>query len=354
MLPAFTVIYLIVAFFVTQTLELTRVVQPPGWGWAPLVAAGYVILLVLWQLLKLALDPFLDGGLSETAARVDAAMQYGSLPKLERSYLILFGLCLAACMVLVIWDAWVWLTGGLGILVFLYCRLRKGRDPIPAPVLPTPLPPLEPAAPAEATVPRHFEWTFWTEPLVGRAEHVGATVQVWQSEYDERHAEPRLAEVKDWGAYVAQGRGPTLRSLCEELRKRSEEKRLSRLHEVALALSFAQGGIRYALDEETEGQPEYPKYPVETIYDGQGDCEDKSIIAAAALRQLGHDVLLFNLPHHIALGVAFEDLPGDYEEFDGRRYYCCEATTEGAWIGYRPRWWQARPEVIPIPASLSP
>ncbi len=360
MLPAFTVIYLALSFFVVKALELTSVWKPPGWLVLTVVAAGYFGLIGLWWLLKLTVDPFLDGGLSEAARNADTAMQYGGFKQLETSYLIVFGLCLAVSLIMGIWDVWVWTVGGAAILCFLYCLVRKGRDLIPQPALPTPLPPVQPAVPAKPgeevvpapsgdTVPHQFTWTYWTEPLVGRAVQVSATVQLSQSEYDERHAEPRVPRVAEWGAYVSQGRGPTLDSLSDELRRYSTQHRLSSLHEVALALSFAQGAISYAPDEESTRQPEYPKYPVETVHDENGDCEDKSILAAAALKQLGYDVLLFNLPHHIALGVAFEDIPGDYEVFNAKRYYCCEATAEGSWIGYRPKWWRAKPDPIPIP-----
>ncbi|MEA3239703.1 MAG: PKD domain-containing protein [Candidatus Bipolaricaulota bacterium] len=47
------------------------------------------------------------------------------------------------------------------------------------------------------------------------------------------------------------------------------------------ALSFVQGGITYALD-----QPgfEYPLYPLETLVDKQGDCEDTTILYVSLLR----------------------------------------------------------------------
>jgi len=50
------------------------------------------------------------------------------------------------------------------------------------------------------------------------------------------------------------------------------------------ALSFVQGGISYALD-----QPgfEYPLYPLETLVDKKGDCEDTTILYVSLLRAQG-------------------------------------------------------------------
>ena len=49
-------------------------------------------------------------------------------------------------------------------------------------------------------------------------------------------------------------------------------------------LSFVQGGITYALD-----QPgvEYPLYPLETLVDKEGDCEDTTILYVSLLRAQG-------------------------------------------------------------------
>lgn len=69
------------------------------------------------------------------------------------------------------------------------------------------------------------------------------------------------------------------------------------------ALAFVQGGITYALD-----QPgfEYPLYPLETLVDKKGDCEDTTILYVSLLRAQGisskiaavdtdHD----NMPDHV-------------------------------------------------------
>ncbi|MFQ5887689.1 MAG: hypothetical protein ACE5HY_03230 [Candidatus Hydrothermarchaeales archaeon] len=81
---------------------------------------------------------------------------------------------------------------------------------------------------------------------------------------------------------------------------------------------------------------EYPKYPLETLVEGGGDCEDTSILYAALMKALGYDVALLDFKDHVMVGVAFRDpVPASLigkKSFDhnGRRYYTAE-TTEKYW-----------------------
>lgn len=54
----------------------------------------------------------------------------------------------------------------------------------------------------------------------------------------------------------------------------------------------------------TDGSP--PKFPIETVADGAGDCDDKAILAAALLAREGYDVSLlgFSEENHMSLGLA--------------------------------------------------
>ncbi len=55
------------------------------------------------------------------------------------------------------------------------------------------------------------------------------------------------------------------------------------------ALAFVQATITYALDP---GLFEYPRYPVETLVDLVGDCEDTAILYASLVRTLGQGALI--------------------------------------------------------------
>ena len=85
------------------------------------------------------------------------------------------------------------------------------------------------------------------------------------------------------------------------------------------------------------GYDEYPKYPIETLYEGDGDCEDSSILLASILESLGYDVLLVYYPGHVAIAVkdngSFE---GTYYSYKGKKYYYVETTSMGWKIGEIP------------------
>lgn len=91
-----------------------------------------------------------------------------------------------------------------------------------------------------------------------------------------------------------------------------------------------------AFVQQLEYQPEkgeYPKFPVETLAERGGDCEDTSILLAAMLRELGFSAVMVNPPGHMAVAVACNDCKGTAYNQDGRRYYYIETTAEGYGIG---------------------
>lgn len=98
-------------------------------------------------------------------------------------------------------------------------------------------------------------------------------------------------------------------------------------------------GSRPALLER-RGQPhavDQPKYPIQTLVDGGGDCEDFSILTASILWSLGHPVALLYLETeataHMAVGYQTDELPGCFAVNgpDDQRYVYIEAApTEAA------------------------
>ena len=126
-----------------------------------------------------------------------------------------------------------------------------------------------------------------------------------------------------------------------------------------LIISFVRN-INYSEDIESTGFDEYPKYPIETLIDGEGDCEDSAILLAAIMQAGGMSpVLLLTkptiIPGHCALGIAGEgndDLI--YYEYEGSKYYYVEATNMNLGVGhilegYKPDDFQVVP-LDPLPA----
>lgn len=122
-----------------------------------------------------------------------------------------------------------------------------------------------------------------------------------------------------------------------------------------LALSFVQKTIDYTLDNETKGCIEYWKFPVETLVEKQGDCEDTAALYAAIMKNLGYDVALIfytwkengeNLGH-MATGVHLEGNHGSYvSDSNGKRYFYCETTTAGYVVGDLPTDLTASPKSV--------
>lgn len=98
---------------------------------------------------------------------------------------------------------------------------------------------------------------------------------------------------------------------------------------------FVQDTITYQYDLDTTGEDEYPRYPIETLYERQGDCEDTSILMAALLKESGYEVGFLHLPGHLAvvLRTADDYTGGAYYEIDGHRYLYIESTASGWNIG---------------------
>lgn len=103
-------------------------------------------------------------------------------------------------------------------------------------------------------------------------------------------------------------------------------------------VKFVQDAIEYQYDSDTTGQEEYPRYPIETLYERQGDCEDTSVLMAALLKEWGYEVGLLYLPGHAAVAIRTSDTYNAtaYYEIDGHRYLFIESTGSGWSIGEIP------------------
>jgi hypothetical protein len=57
---------------------------------------------------------------------------------------------------------------------------------------------------------------------------------------------------------------------------------------------------------------EYWRFPVETLYDETGDCEDTSFLFASVAEAMGYDAVILMLPGHAAVGIASDQASGAY------------------------------------------
>lgn len=120
-------------------------------------------------------------------------------------------------------------------------------------------------------------------------------------------------------------------------------------------LRFVQGSIVYRLDNVSKGPIEYWRFPVETLVDRQGDCEDTAVLYAAIMEALNYEAALIfcsweedgEKVGHLAVGIHLEGDHGDYvEDSAGKKYYFCETTAASYNLGQLPKDFDCEPEKI--------
>jgi hypothetical protein len=150
-----------------------------------------------------------------------------------------------------------------------------------------------------------------------------------------------LCEESDRSTYV--------NSVADYIKGQVEKAGLSELDMVQFVLNFAQvPNISYEIDENCESigyQKEYMRFPNETLYDKEGDCDCKSFLVANILHSLGYNVIfmLSKKLKHAAIAVECkeewfdtigrENIDNIVLEHNGRRYVFCESTGEGNGVG---------------------
>ncbi len=124
------------------------------------------------------------------------------------------------------------------------------------------------------------------------------------------------------------------------------------VEKINFVASFVQS-IEYKNDDPENASYEYPRFPLETLKEKRGDCEDKAILTAALLESLGYNVSLIRLPQHMAVGVHLnETIPGYSYYID--KYYFLETTTLHMTLGRIPPEYQGLTNVTVYPISQRP
>jgi hypothetical protein len=172
---------------------------------------------------------------------------------------------------------------------------------------------------------RSYEWDY------------GSSSYTWEMELPRTvyRTHERRHRVYDYGAYVADEFTQQLvAGFCESVREKAVEDGFGRRETVAYVTRFVQS-LPYTPDNVSTGYSNYPRYPVETLVDETGDCEDSSLLLASLLAGLGYRVGLLEFESHLGVGVALEDGP-DNVTFDGVGYAYVETTGNGWEIGEVP------------------
>ena len=198
-------------------------------------------------------------------------------------------------------------------------------------------------------ITRHFTWSYWP---YGDYQWTWE-IQIPQALYDYYRAKPR-PPTKNYSVYVTDPRDDAYTGdLANKLKEETQRIDLDEYDTMHFAASFVQS-LAYTSDLTTTGYDEYPRYPIETLVDEGGDCEDTSILLAELLDIMGYDVVLVSLPSHVATGVSEgHGFCGTYYQHNGKRYFYLETTGEAGRIGVVPHEYASEPayiyHIVPVP-----
>jgi len=197
-----------------------------------------------------------------------------------------------------------------------------------------------------ASVDRQYAWEY-----SGRTWTLRHTFPL--DAYNRFRLLPRVSTYTAYGEYIVDpGDDETLASLIAELEDMAISAGLNVWEKLNLIIAFVQS-FRYVAEE-----GEYPRYPIETLVDGCGDCEDLALLTAAILRQIGFGVVLlaFTEEMHMAVGIRVlppEPCNAQTYEWEGDVYYYLETTGTGWTIGQMPARYTSLPDIIAV-AARSP
>lgn len=185
--------------------------------------------------------------------------------------------------------------------------------------------PLTPEPASTEVIEKEYSWRY-----DGRTWELSLSVPESIYEYYSNLERP---PTKDYSIYVTHPYDDEyLRTLIEKINFISISRDYTEMEKVNLVISFVQS-LPYTYDSVTTPYDNYPRFPLETLVDGGGDCEDSSILTAALLYGMNYDVILLGLPGHVACGVYVQDVYGYYYTMDDRKYFYLETTSQGWELG---------------------
>ena len=212
----------------------------------------------------------------------------------------------------------------------------------------------KPAEPVDTRVPnytgqvgdyteRYFEWTSYD----GRSTcymnlYIDKNVYAYYRSLD------RYYQVSDYDKYMNDKYSQeVVKALAKNLRDIQAKAGYSDYEMVLEAINFVQTCFAYQYDSDSRGEMEWPKYPLETVMDKGGDCEDTAMLLAAIIEEFGYGAVLLDYPGHIAAGVSCtNEMPGTYYNYNGKMYYYVETTGSGWKIGQVPDQYVGQPAEV--------
>ena len=200
-------------------------------------------------------------------------------------------------------------------------------------------------------ITRNYTWKFsgieWTWEL-----------RIPESLYNYYRELPRPS-TRDYSVYITHPIDDAcIDKMVTEIGRIAQRQHFNERETIEFTAAFVQS-LPYAEDSVATPYEEYPRYPLETLFDMAGDCEDTSILLASLLDRMGLGVVLVYFPSvagrqgHYGIGVlSVEGIYGTNWEYDGKRYFYIETTRKGMRMGAISGVWAgASPEIIALTPS---
>ncbi len=202
-------------------------------------------------------------------------------------------------------------------------------------LLTTPILAPQPAS-AQSTdyIDKTFSWDY-------DGKHWNWNLSIPTALYDAYKSVPINARTRDGPSgygYLTTTQDYYIKMLADKLNQTTNELGYGSYDKVSFVLAFVQS-LPYTSDNVTAGYNEYPRFPIETLVDDGGDCEDTSILFASITLIMGYDTVYFNPTNHYAVGILGNGISGTYWEYpegSNRTYYYCETTGDNFKIGQTP------------------
>lgn len=187
--------------------------------------------------------------------------------------------------------------------------------------------PLSPQQVSGTVIEREYEWTY-------NGNQYELSLSIPETQYDYYKGLERIPN-SDYSVYVTHPYDDEfINTIIRKFNFIALEENLTEKEKINLVISYVQS-LPYTVDNITTAYDEYPRYPLETLIDNGGDCEDTSILTASLLKSMNYEIILLDFPGHVAVGVNIESY-GSYWTYEDEKYFYLETTGEGWEIGDLP------------------
>ena len=138
---------------------------------------------------------------------------------------------------------------------------------------------------SQQNIVNQFRWTFPVQPVLAQRfapTQYSLKLPVSQARYNRFRRRPsRSLNPYRFDTYVMPS-APEVQNLAQKLMRLGQPRNFMAYELLCFTLAFVQQGINYTHDvsPKTGEIVEYPKYPIETLAEQTGDCEDQAILIA--------------------------------------------------------------------------